>query len=102
MRPTIKTTIGTHQVEYNEFITPRELHAIHDFQHKNPQEMAKLNEMLLRSFLVEVDGSRDNVVDTVLDTFRIEEYTELQERIASVIDSKKKSETQSTPTKTNA
>ena len=90
MRPTVKTTIGTHQVEYYEYITPRELHAIHDFNKKNPNEDSKANEMLLKAVIVAVDGNTDSPVDTILDGFRMEEYLELQERIVELVDTKKK------------
>lgn len=94
MRPTIKTTIGKHQVEYYEYMTPRELHAIHEFNKKNPNEESKTNEMLLKSLVVAVDGSTENILDAVLDGFRLEEYVELQERIAELVDTKKKLGTQ--------
>jgi hypothetical protein len=90
MRPTIKTTIGTHAVEYYEYITPRELLAVNEYLKKNTGDDTGANTLLLKTVLVSFDGSADGVVDRVLDEMRIDEYLELQEKIASLIDTKKK------------
>ena len=81
-------------MEYYEYITPRELHAVHDFRKKNPEDESKANEMLLTALMVAVDGKTDGVLDAIMDGFRLEEYVELQETIALLLDTKKKSGTQ--------
>lgn len=101
MRPTTTKTIGSKQVEYYSYITPREMHLISDFQKKNPTEEVKANEMMLGKLIVSVDGNKENVLDTVLDTFSLQEYQELQESLAQLFDNKKKSDKALSTTATN-
>lgn len=96
MRPTTTHTIGSHKVEIYEFATPRDIHAVRDQDGETKQ-----TEMLLERLVVSLDESKNKIVDTVMDSFTLAEYTELQEIIASIIDPKKKSDNQSSTTVTN-
>jgi hypothetical protein len=101
MRPTTKTTIGEHIVEHYSYVTPREIHAIRDFQVANPTEETKANELLLSKLLVSIDGNKENLVDTVMDSWTLADYTELQQTIANVINPEKKSASPLSITATN-
>jgi hypothetical protein len=101
MRPTTKTTIGEHTVEHYSYVTPREIHAIRDFQVKNPTEETKANEMLLGKLLVAIDDKKENLVDVVMDSWTLADYTELQQTIANIINPEKKSGSPLSTTATN-
>jgi hypothetical protein len=92
MRPTTITTIGEHKVEHYSYVTPREIHTIRDFQVKNPTEETKTNEMLLSKLLVAIDDKKENLVDVVMDSWTLADYTELQQTIANIINPEKKSD----------
>lgn len=96
MRATTTHTIGSHKIEIYEFATPRDLHTVKDAVGETKQ-----TETLLQRLVVSVDESKEKIVDTIMDTFSLADYTELQEVIAAIIDPKKKSDSQSLTTVTN-
>lgn len=95
MRPTTTHTIGTHQVGIYDYATPRDIHMVRDVQGETKQ-----TETLIQRLVVSVDGSKDKIVDTVMDNFTLAEYTEMQEVISGIIDPKKKSDKVSSATET--
>lgn len=79
-----------------DFATPRDI-----FAAKDAGNEMKQTEVMFERLVVSVDDSKEKVVDTIMDTFSIADFKEIQSVIETLIDPKKKSDNPSSTTATN-
>ena len=89
-RETKEITIGKHKLVIKTYATAREINKLRQAGMTDGNVKPEHEEILIAEMVVSVNGSTENVIDTILDTFEFEnEYVPLMSEVADCISKKK-------------
>lgn len=98
MRETTKIEIGKLEIEHYTYMTAREGFVIRKLESDEEEQTQKITEMLV----VSVNGKKEKVWDTLMDDLTINEFSDLQNKLAYVINPEGKSASPSSTTETKS